>query len=58
MNDDRAKGKAKDVLGTAKEAVGKATNDRETEWSGKADQAEGKVQNAFGKAKDDLKDKK
>lgn len=58
MNEDRAKGKAKDVLGTAKEAVGKATNDRETERSGKADQVEGKVQEGFGKAKDHLSGKK
>jgi uncharacterized protein YjbJ (UPF0337 family) len=57
MDEDRAKGKAKDVIGTAKEGVGKATGDRETERSGKADQVEGKVQEGFGKAKDTLRGK-
>lgn len=57
MNEDRAKGKAKDVLGTAKETVGKATGDKETERSGKADQVEGKVQKGVGKAKDAIRGK-
>ena len=58
MDKDRVKGKAKDVLGTAKEAVGKATGDKKTERSGKADQLEGGVQKGFGKAKDALRGKK
>ncbi len=58
MDEDRSKGKAKDVAGSAKEKFGKATGDKETERSGKADQAEGKVQKGFGKAKDSLRDKK
>ena len=57
MTDDKTEGKAKDVVGSAKETFGKATGDMETERSGKADQAEGKVQEGFGKAKDALRDK-
>ena len=57
MDEDRTKGKTKDVIGSAKETVGKATGDKETERSGQADQAEGKVQKGIGKAKDALRDK-
>ena len=57
MDDDRIKGRAKDVKGTVKEAAGKATGDKDTERSGRADQAEGKVQEGFGKAKDALRGK-
>lgn len=57
MDEDRIKGKAKDVTGSVKEAVGKATGDKETERSGKADQVEGKVQEGVGKAKDAVRDK-
>jgi uncharacterized protein YjbJ (UPF0337 family) len=57
MDEDRIKGKAKDIKGSVKESVGKATGDKETERSGKADQAEGKVQEGFGKAKDAVRDK-
>jgi uncharacterized protein YjbJ (UPF0337 family) len=39
------------VVGSAKEAFGKAPGDKETERSGKADQAKGKVQKGVGKAK-------
>jgi uncharacterized protein YjbJ (UPF0337 family) len=58
MDEDRIKGKAKDVIGTGKEAVGKATGNRQTERSGKADQVEGKVQKGVGEAKDALRGKK
>ena len=58
MDEDRTKGKAKDVVGSVKETIGKATGDKETERRGKADQAEGKVQKGLGKAKDALRDKK
>jgi uncharacterized protein YjbJ (UPF0337 family) len=58
MDEDRVKGKAKDVIGTAREAVGKATNDKKLERSGKADQVEGKVQNTVGKAKDAMRGKR
>ena len=58
MNDDHTKGKAKDAVGSAKETVGKATGDRKTERSGKADQIEGKVQKNVGEAKNTLRGKK
>lgn len=55
MSDDRTKGHAKDVIGSAKETVGKAVGDKETERSGQADQAEGKLQKGVGKVKDALR---
>ncbi len=58
MDEDRTKGKAKDVGGTMKEAAGKALNDKDMERSGKADQAEGKLQKGVGEAKDTLRGKK
>ena len=57
MDEDRTEGKTKDVIGSAKETIGKATGDKETERSGKGDQAEGKIQKGIGKAKDALRDK-
>jgi uncharacterized protein YjbJ (UPF0337 family) len=38
-------------VGKAKEAVGKATGDRRTEWSGKVEQVKGKVHEVIGEAK-------
>lgn len=58
MNKDSTKGKFKDVVGSAKETIGKATGDKDTERSGKADQVKGKVQKGIGKAKDAFRDKK
>jgi len=55
MDDDRTKGKTKDVLGSAKETAGKAFGNKDMERRGKADQAEGKVQKGFGEAKDALR---
>ncbi len=52
MNDDRVKGKAKDIAGRVERQVGEWTGDTEAQVKGAAKQAEGKVQNAFGKAKD------
>ncbi len=52
MNEDHTKGQAKDVGGKVKEGVGKATGDRQTEQSGKADQAEGSIQKGIAKVKD------
>ncbi len=57
MDEDKTKGKTKDVAGSAKETIGKATGDKETERSGQADQAEGKAQKILGKAKDALRGK-
>ena len=58
MSNDKSEGKAKDVVGSAKETFGKATGDKETERSGQADQAEGKVQKGVGEIKDAFTDKK
>ena len=55
MNDDRLKGKAKDVAGRVERQVGEWTGDSESQVKGAAKQAEGKVQNAWGKAKDAAK---
>ena len=52
MNDDRVKGKAKDIVGRVERQVGEWTGDSEAQVKGAAKQAEGKVQNAWGKAKD------
>lgn len=58
MDKDRVKGAAKDVAGKGKEEFGKATGNKETERSGKADQVEGKVQKGAGEAKDTIRGKK
>lgn len=58
MDEDRVKGQAKDVKGSAKETIGKAIGDKETERSGQADQVEGKVQKGVGKVKDAFRDDK
>ncbi|MGR3496048.1 CsbD family protein [Citreimonas sp.] len=58
MSEDQDKGTIKDVKGSAKETVGKATGDREVEQSGQADQAEGKLQKGMGKIKDAFRGKK
>jgi len=55
MNDDRVKGKVKDIAGRAERQVGEWTGDTEAQVKGAAKQAEGKAQNAWGKAKDAVK---
>jgi len=57
MNDDRKKGQAKDVKGSAKETWGKVTGDKDIERSGQADQAKGKAQKGFGEAKEAIRGK-
>jgi uncharacterized protein YjbJ (UPF0337 family) len=52
MDQDRIKGKAKDVAGRAQEAWGDLTNDPAHKAEGKDKQVEGKVQNTVGKVKD------
>ena len=49
--DKRLKGKGEQIVGKAKEEVGKATGDRKTEWSGKGEQVKGKVHEVIGEAK-------
>jgi uncharacterized protein YjbJ (UPF0337 family) len=57
MNEDRAKGKVKDIAGRVERQVGEWTGDTDAQAKGTMKQAEGKVQNAWGKAKDAVKPK-
>jgi uncharacterized protein YjbJ (UPF0337 family) len=50
-NRDELEGKLDQAKGSAKEAVGRAINDRELEDEGNADRSGGKVQEGFGKVK-------
>jgi uncharacterized protein YjbJ (UPF0337 family) len=54
-NEDKARNKAQDVKGKAKEGIGKATDDKETEREGKADQAKADLKQAGEKVKDSVK---
>jgi uncharacterized protein YjbJ (UPF0337 family) len=55
MDKDRIIGAGKQMIGTAKEVVGKLVGDAKLQTDGKAEQVEGKLQNAVGSAKDTLK---
>jgi uncharacterized protein YjbJ (UPF0337 family) len=57
MNEDRTKGKVKDIAGRVERQVGEWTGDTDAQVKGTIKQAEGKVQNAWGKAKDAVKPK-
>ena len=57
MNEDRTKGKVKDIAGRVERQVGEWTGDTDAQAKGAMKQAEGKVQNAWGKAKDAVKPK-
>jgi len=52
---DKAKNKAQDLGGKAKEAVGKVTSDKNTENEGKGDQAKSNLKDAGEKVKDAFK---
>jgi uncharacterized protein YjbJ (UPF0337 family) len=52
---DKAKNKAQDVGGKAKEAVGKVTGDKDTRDKGKSDQAKSSLKDAGEKVKDAFK---
>lgn len=56
MDKDRIEGSAKQVKGSIKEAIGKATGDAKLKSDGAADKIEGKVQNAVGGVKDAVRD--
>ena len=56
MDKDRIIGAAKTVIGTVKEAAGKAVGDQKLAADGKAEKIEGKVQNAVGGAKDAVRE--
>ena len=52
---DKAKNKAEQLGGKAKEAVGKVTSDKNTENEGKGDQAKSNLKDAGEKVKDAFK---
>ena len=52
---DKAKNAVEDTGGKAKEALGKATGDKDTEAEGKGDQSEADLKNAGEKVKDAFK---
>jgi uncharacterized protein YjbJ (UPF0337 family) len=56
MHKDEAKGAAKDVIGSAKEAAGKATGNERLEAEGAGERLEGKIQKGVGAVKDAARD--
>jgi uncharacterized protein YjbJ (UPF0337 family) len=54
--DDKARNKAQELKGDAKEGVGRATDDEELQAEGQADQAKGNLKQAGEKVKDAFKD--
>jgi uncharacterized protein YjbJ (UPF0337 family) len=52
---DKAKNKAEEITGKAKEKVGRATGDTSTENEGKGDQAKSNLKDAGEKVKDAFK---
>jgi uncharacterized protein YjbJ (UPF0337 family) len=52
---DKVKDKIEDLGGRAKEAIGKATGDRDTRDEGRADQAKSSLKDVSEKVKDALK---
>jgi uncharacterized protein YjbJ (UPF0337 family) len=58
MTMDRAKGKGKEVIGTAKEKIGEANGDERLRDEGSADKLEGKGQGVVGKVKEKAGDLK
>lgn len=52
---DKAKNKAEEMAGKAKEKVGQATGDRDTEAEGHKDQTTGNLKQAGEKVKDAFK---
>ena len=55
MDKDRIAGSAKEIKGSVKEAIGKATGDAKLQADGRADKVEGKAQNAIGGVKDEVR---
>jgi uncharacterized protein YjbJ (UPF0337 family) len=56
MNQDRIKGKMKDVEGKVQRKVGELTGNKKEQLRGMGKQAEGKLQGAMGKVEDAGKD--
>jgi uncharacterized protein YjbJ (UPF0337 family) len=48
---DKIEGTGKELQGSVKETIGKATGDTKLEWDGKADRVEGTARNAVGDLK-------
>jgi uncharacterized protein YjbJ (UPF0337 family) len=55
---DKAKGRAKEIVGSAKEEAGRETGNDELEGEGILQQGEGKIDRAKGAAKDTVEDAK
>lgn len=54
MNKDQAKGRAKQVVGAAKDQAGKVTGDMKTQVKGKLEKVAGKVQESYGNIKEKM----
>lgn len=54
MNKDELKGKAENLKGRVKEAMGALTGDKEKEGEGLIDRVKGAVREKMGKAKDEV----
>jgi uncharacterized protein YjbJ (UPF0337 family) len=54
MNRNRIDGAAKQLRGSVKQAVGKITGNRTTQWEGAAEKLAGKVQSKVGSAADSV----
>lgn len=55
VNKDQVKGVARQVKGSVKEAVGKATGNRQTQAEGAGEKIAGKVQKGYGDVKAKIK---
>jgi uncharacterized protein YjbJ (UPF0337 family) len=55
MDKDRIAGSAKEIKGSVKESVGKATGDAKLQSNGRIDKAAGKFQKTVGGVKDTLR---
>ena len=56
MHKDQVKGAAKDIAGSAKEGIGKATGNDRMAAEGASERLEGKVQKGVGAVKDAARD--
>ena len=57
MNKNRSEGASKEVLGRAKQTLGKAFGDKSLETKGAVEKAAGSAQKAVGKVQDRLADR-
>lgn len=55
VNKDQVKGIAKQAKGAVKEAVGKATGNKQTQAEGAVEKTAGKVQKGFGDVREKVK---